>query len=165
MNQPAMHPRQFLLTLRIINLALIVGQLIFAGIIIFLIDNGNSPLLEEYNNLFLSIAFIFTFGAIFASNSIYKSKLKGILPGKTVFEKLQAYRVAIILKYGILEGAGMFSIMACFIIGNFLFLIFLAAIVAAFLFSTPSVDKIVLELKLSDREKDEVIQMTKDFRP
>jgi len=164
MNQLPIHPKQFLISLRIIHFALIVGQLIFAGIVIYLVDNGSSPNLKEYNNVFLIIAIFFTFGAIFAGNTIYKSKLKAILPGEKVIEKLQIYRVTLIIKYGILEGAAMFSIVAYFLIANFLFLIFLGVIIAAFLFSTPSVDKIVLDLKLSANEKDEIIKMAENYK-
>jgi uncharacterized integral membrane protein len=89
-------PKQLFLAMQIIHFALIVGQLLFAGIFIFLVNNNYSSALNEYDNVFLLLAIVITFGALYGANFIYKLKLKAILPDKPVQDKLVDYRTALI---------------------------------------------------------------------
>ena len=156
MEQQKIASKQFFLTIRIIHFALIVGQLIFAGIFIFLVNNSYSPVIAEFDDVFLILTLLITFGALFGANAFYKSKLNAVLPEKTVIEKLQDYRVALIVKYGILEGAGFFSLVAYFITANHLLLIFPAVIIVAFLLNKPSTNSFIVDFDLSAAEKSEI---------
>ncbi len=135
-----------------------------AGVFIYLVEIGNSPNLTELNNAFLVIATFFSFGAIWGGNQLYKSRLKNILPGIAVIEKLQAYRSAVIIKLGVLEGATIFTLISFFIIANYLYFLFAGLIIAIFFFNAPSVTKIVSDLKLSEKEKDEIIKMAENTK-
>lgn len=155
-----LNPKQYFISLRIIHSALVIGQIVFAGIIHFIVDSGHSPQHTDLINPLLLLAVFVTFGGLFGANLIYKTKLKNIQPSSRIQKKLYDYRVAIILHYSILETPSLFAGIAYFITANYLFLLFALVIVIYFFINSPGKEKVNRDLDLNDREKEEIRRMS-----
>lgn len=155
-----LNPKQYFITLKIIHSALVIGQIVFAGIIHYIVETGNSPQYADLTNPLLLLAVFITFGGLFGANFIYRTKLKNILPSSKIQKKLFDYRVAIILHYSILETPSLFAGIAYFLTANYLFLIFALVIVVYFFINSPGKEKVNRDLNLNDREKEEIKRMS-----
>ncbi|MDF1546756.1 MAG: hypothetical protein P1P88_02965 [Bacteroidales bacterium] len=144
---------QFIPTLKVIHIALIMGQLVFAGVVIFLENNGTAGMARDLGNIFLFLALIFTGGGIFGSRAFYKYRITFITPDMPFEEKLSNFRIALITKYAILEAPSFIALVGFLITANYLILLFAGLVVAVFVMEAPTLEKISLELKLSDEEK------------
>lgn len=147
---------QYVPSLKIIHIALIIGQLVFAGVVILLDSNGTAGMAKDLSNIFLFLALLFTGGGIFGSRAFYKSRIALITPDMLFEEKLSNFRIAIITKYAILEAPSFIAIVGFLITANYLILLFAGLVIAVFVMEAPSLEKISLELKLSDEEQNQL---------
>jgi len=147
---------KFVPTLKIIHIALIMGQLVFAGVVLFLDSQNSVGMAKELSNIFLFLALIFTGGGIFMSRTFYKSKLDAIEQEQALDIKLAQLRTAMIMKYAILETPSIFALAGFLITGNYLILLFALLVIAVFVMEAPSLEKISQELQLTNDEKNQL---------
>lgn len=144
---------KFVPTLKIIHIALIMGQLVFTGVVIFLDSQGSAGMAKEMSNIFLFLALIFTGGGIFISRTFYKTKLATIDRGLPLETKLAQLRAAIITKLAILETPSIFAVVGFLITANYLILLFALLVIAVFVMEAPTLEKISQDLQLTNDEK------------
>lgn len=146
-------------TLKILNLlhkALLLGQVLFAGVSIYLISSGNFlPPARELDRTLQVIALIAAAGGIYAGMLLFKKKLMQIREMHTAAKlKLALYRAACIMQWALMEGPSIFCI-ACFLMtGNYAFLAVVAVIIFLFAMTAPSKLKILMQLQISEADLD-----------
>lgn len=142
---------------KIIHSALLIGQLLFIGIMLYLVYSniittpftGNDKALQVAAVLFSALAF-------FAGNHILK-KRSAALRDNTVIspkERFEKYRAACIMQWALLEGAALFCGICFFLSGNYAFLVLAAALILFFALQTPGKSKTASQSGLSIDEID-----------
>ena len=141
-------------TLRILFLALLLGQVLFLAIT-FLIRYIHGILLEaaDLTQIFLIISLIGCTISHILSYQISKSKLQKIDHSIGLEQKMEQYRSILIIKLALLEGASFFTIICFQLTGDFIFSGIAALMIILFAAKTPTKDKIIFELELSTEEQ------------
>jgi hypothetical protein len=144
--------------LNIIHKALMMGQILFAAVCIYLIYSKTVvPAATELNKVLQVVALIITAGGIFAGMSLFKTKLLLIREMQTAAkEKFDLYRSASIIQWALLEGLAIFCIVCFFLTGNYAFLALVLVILFLFAMMAPSKVKILLQLQINEAELDEL---------
>ncbi len=146
--------KQVFTSLKIIYLGLLMGQITFIAIFLFLVYSGSSPGMKDLSNILLFVAFILVAGAIFTANKIFNLKMNQVDPNNSIETKLTEYRTNLIIKFAILEGPSLFSAVFFFMTANELFLVFSTVILGFFFIYRPTNSKIISDLKLKANEID-----------
>lgn len=146
--------KQYLRGLNIIYGALLLGQITFAAISIFITQtNGASIVDAELQNIFFILVPVFFIGSFIASQIIVPQRIEANKKEKDLSAKLSAYRATQIVKFAMMEGAAFFAIIAILLFGNFLFVGFAALLMCLFATYFPSEEKIIRELELNREEQ------------
>ena len=140
--------------IRILYLALLAGQVIFALIVTVLVETGT---LAGGNNLLTTILqvalIVMAAGAIPASFFLFRKRLSDINPEEELGKKLEEFRAALILRMALCEFPAMFAIIAYFITHDRSFLWMVIILIGHFLFIYPSNNKIIGSLQLNSSEQ------------
>ena len=145
---------QYHRTLNILHSAFIFGQLAFAGIAVLLRSTGQMNF--EANELRTILPFIAVALAIAgaAGGSALFSKRRDALRGQeTLAGKLGDYRGAHIIRWAMLEGPALFSIITFLLTGVYWVLGVVALLIALFISFRPSPKRTVQDLQPSFEEE------------
>ncbi len=147
--------KQYFTSLTVIHAALVLGQLLFAIISVFL--NQTSEDIKDEADLFTIILVPALLGAgIIVGSLISQNKLAKIKEESSLGSKLQEYRTILIIKFALVEGPVLFGIVQYLITANYYFLLFAAAGIVYMVFVRPSKIETIKSLKLSTEEKDQL---------
>jgi hypothetical protein len=134
---------------------LISAQVLFAAVILIITSGRETDFkFEEYAIYFIIGVSLFIVWGIFGGKYLFSTKLNLAKKEKSLFDKLSSYRTALIIKYAVLEGPAIFSIISYLLTGNILFIILAGLIIIFFLFMKPTKDKLIIELELNSSEKE-----------
>ena len=144
--------------LMILHKALLVGQIIFAGVSFFLVYVKTQPSpMEELDRTLQVVAIVLSAGGFFAGTSLFKKKLLQLRDMQiSLKEKLGLYRSACIIQWALIEGPCLATIICFFLTGNYAFLALTAVLILLFAMTAPSKAKIALQLGLSEAELEEL---------
>ncbi|RYU91569.1 hypothetical protein EWM62_06410 [Mucilaginibacter terrigena] len=137
-----------------IHLALLAGQCLFAGVVLFL--GKQSAAGPANDNQFIIIAAVLCVVAFAVGNLVYKQVIAAAVNKQTLTEKMAGYMSALIVKFALIEGASLFSIVSFLLTGNYFFLGIAAVMVVYFFTLRPNLDKAAEELGLTYEEKLEI---------
>jgi hypothetical protein len=150
-----MNRQNFYTLNRIIYFALLIGMLLFLTIAV-LISEVELLFFIDFNEPLFLIVPVVMFGCIAASNFIPKKFVQQVKNEKDLTKKTTVYNTSSIIKYALIEGPVLLSIVG-FIVGHSLyFLIFTALGILYFVTLKPSPLKIVKALDLSYDERKEL---------
>ena len=150
-----MEPRpNDLKAIRILYLAMLAGQVLFALIVTVLVEadmlsngiNSLTPILQVAVILIAAVT-------IPASFFLFRKRLSEINPEENLGKKLEKYRAALILRLALCQMPSMFAIIAYFISTNRSFLWMIIILISNFLFIYPGRDKIISQLQLNSSEQ------------
>mgnify|MGYP005853611581 CR=1 FL=1 len=146
--------KEYLNSLSILHLALMAGQLMFAGVTYFLHQSeGFEPPASELSPILKVLVPIFVSSAIVGSYFLFNFKVNASREKKALLDKLVDYRIALVLKLAVLEGASLFSTMSYLLTKDLLFLAMTALVVLVFVLQRPTLGNIVEALRLIPQEK------------
>jgi hypothetical protein len=146
--------KEYFNSLNITYMSLILGQVFFAIISLFLSLSGLVSFnLEDSKFILIIVTILFAFGAFYGNTYIFKMKLNAINPASSLFDKLNEYRSACILRWAILEGPSFLSIIGYFLTGDLTFIIITSSIIAFFFMNRPNAEKACTELNLEYQDK------------
>ena len=144
--------KQYLKTLTIINFALIIGQVLFGVIVIYLTLNGFDGAKDStFENVFTYLLPIVTFGGLIASIFVYKKKISLINYNKDLYSVLTEYRSALITRYALLEAPSFLALVVTLLTGNFMFLIYAGLMILCTIYWRPTKNSILKDLELSQK--------------
>ena len=143
---------KFIQNLKLIHLALLVGQLFFIGITVMLKgENAYSNIFATSESFYFPVLILTALG-ILIGDFIYKLRC-GVLDDSHSFEfKLNLYRSATIIKFALFEAPSLFAIVAFFTTGNFFYLAFSIFMIALTFFHKPTKEKMLEEVKWNKEE-------------
>ena len=153
MNTNRQTSKEYFKSLTIAHAALIMGQLLFAGVIYFQVSSAGNSISDRNGIPFDIIVPILVIGGIVASYFIFNTLLKSAKNKSNLKEKLVSYRSAMIVRFALLEGPSLFSIIIVMITGNIMFFIYTLLIIGFFLYYRPTKESITNELELNFEEK------------
>ena len=142
--------------IHIIYFAILAGLIVFAVMAYFIISQSVDQPNENLLNIFMFLIPAFVIVMIFLSRFMYNKISQQVNGASSLFEKIGKYRTAKIVSWALLEGAGLFSIVAFIITHSDFFLIVLFVIVGAFILSKPSIEEFLNDFKIEGNEQDEL---------
>ncbi len=153
-----MKSRDYFNTLRMLFMALATGQVLFAGVAYYLQSQGQMGLDEEgeMGQIFLVLGLVMGIGGIFGGNYVYKQLLAKARGLPSLKEKLMQYRTANIVRYALLEGAAIFSLVGYLLTGAFNLLIMAGGLIVWFITLAPSQSRAIEDLELPTTERQQV---------
>jgi hypothetical protein len=142
----------------ILHKALLLGQIMFATVCIFLVYNKTRGAAnEELDRILQVVALALAAGGFFAGTSLFKKKLLQIRDMQTdTKEKLSVYRSACITQWALIEGPSLFTIICFFLTGNYAFIALTAILILLFTVMAPSKAKIAFHLGLTEAEMEDL---------
>jgi len=138
-------------TTRIIHLALLAGQVLFAAVVFFL--TRSTAISTDTNNPLFVVAPLLAMAAVVASIFLYKQQLALATQQQTLNSKLAQYQTALIIRWALLESASLFNIVCYFVTGNFALLLIAFLIIAYFISIRPTINSAENDLNLTYEEK------------
>lgn len=142
---------------KIVHRALLTGQLLFMGVMFYLLYNkiitppfaGNDRMLQLAAVGVAAIAF-------FAGNNIFKKRLAALrdTTNLTAKERFEKYRAACIILWAMLETAALLNGVCFFLSGNYAFLVLGGLLILFFVAMAPDKNKTAMQAGLSAEEID-----------
>jgi hypothetical protein len=126
--------------------ALFAGQAFFLLVAGYLLRTSGPKAPDLDPSSFQIILPIITLAGIFGSNYLYKYYLKALNTATDDTDKINKYRTAFLVKFALLEGANIFSIIVYMLTGSNLALIISVCLLILFILNKPSLDKIKEDL-------------------
>lgn len=139
---------------QIICSALIIGQLFFLAIAVYLVvQTGGGLGVSDFKDIFIYVIPIFTISSIGASYFVFRSKLNKLKEIQSLEQKIVEYRAAQIIRWALLEGPSFFAIIAYILTGDILFAVVSIVIILFFIPTFPTVARFEQDLELTWEEK------------
>lgn len=150
--------KRFFLT-NIIFYALTSGQLFL--LVIFLLINKGTLIQNqiEIDNIFRFLVPLVGLFSMFIARYLYTRKLLRTSQTDSIEEKLDRYKTYKIICWSVLEGAGLFSLVAYFVTANYLYLAVFVFIFGFFLFNKPSKDGFVIDMQITGPIKETILRV------
>ncbi len=135
--------------------ALLMGQLLFAGLAVFIRMQGAiTSVTEELSRILQVVALVFAFSSVWAGMTIYRKRIT-TLRGKDIpaDKKISEYTSLSLIKWAMTEGPCLFCIAGYLLTGNWSFIGLAAILLFIFAGYAPQKSKVVSELGFSGEEE------------
>lgn len=143
-------------SIKILPLALIAGLCMISGIMVYLKQGQDTT--DNFGEFLVIIIALLAAAGFVLGSFLFRKRIADAM-GKTMIEKLVIYRQATIIRFALLEGPGLFSIVFFFLTGNYLYMIITGAMVLFMLLNKPTDDMIARHLMLTEEDKNELKRM------
>ena len=140
-------------SIKILPLALIAGLCMISGIMIYLKQGQDAT--DNFGEIFVIVIALIAAAGFVLGSFLFRKRIADSM-GKTMIEKLVIYRQATIIRFALLEGPGILSIILFFLSGNYLYMIITGAMVLFMLLNKPTDDMIAQHLMLTEEDKNEL---------
>jgi hypothetical protein len=144
----------YLKALKILFIALVTGQALFAVIAYVLKATGTFPDNTGLMSVFMYFVPALDLVCILASYLVSKKKISLVDANLSLTGKLNTYRAISITRWAMIEGGTLFTIIAYLLTGAQMFLVLMSFMILVSLTLSPTVKRIVKELPLSSGEQD-----------
>lgn len=144
------HPRQAFRAMKLIFYALNTGLLIFFFVGVFLNDMAIPPFREEVD--ILTIINVLMLGSIPAGYTISTRKMAGIDRGEPFARKFEQYQSAMIIRWAMIEGVALLSIVGLILLQDAKQLIIFIFCVLILSMNTVTREKVIRMAKLTPEE-------------
>ncbi len=129
----------------------------FIGLILFLITVYiviffQQPLNPEYSTFLLVSAPLSGIALVTMGYRLFMGRVKSAQKAVKLYEKMEGYRSAMVLRYILLDGAAFIQLISYIMTGNRLYLILCLVIMTLFFTVRPGVERFIREMGLSDLE-------------
>jgi hypothetical protein len=144
--------------LQTIYKALLMGQVLFAGLAVFIRMQGAiTNVTEDISRILQVVAIVFAFSSVWAGMSLYR-KRAGALKEKdiSIEKKISEYIRTSLIKWAMTEGPCLFCIAGYLLTGNWSFIGLGAILLFIFAGYAPQKSKAVAELGLTEQEAEQL---------
>jgi hypothetical protein len=147
------HIRNYFLTTKILYFAIVGGVFLFA-LAIWIFTGYDAMAIDLSLDSVLQIATpISTVALIVMSFLLYQVRLKAARSQEKMYEKMELYRTAWLVRMMVLDGAGFLNIISFIFTCNELFYYIFGVILLLFTLNYPSSEKFISEMNLSPVEE------------
>lgn len=144
--------KQYFTTLSIIHFALVAGQVLFMGVLLYMQSNGGTEVESGADTSFMLIATLAMAG-ILVGMFITRNRLASIEQGSELKDKLAQYSTTLIIKYALLEGPSLVALVFFLQSGNYYLLGISAFLIIFLIINRPTKEKALSDLPLSHKER------------
>ncbi|HHG86439.1 MAG TPA: hypothetical protein ENJ82_16935 [Bacteroidetes bacterium] len=128
-----------------------------ASIFLFLISvmiavYYQGPMDEAYGTYLLFGGPFSGLALLLMGSRLFRARLATAKEGEKLFEKMDGYRAALVVRMLLLDGAAFIQLVAFVMTGNKLFIALALVIATLFLFYRPTLEKFISEVELSEVE-------------
>lgn len=148
----------FFRLLNVLYLAMIGGVLVFAAVAYYLVQTGFAGA-PQLTSILQYVVPLFAFGAVLLAHFIFGRLMQQAIALPLLAAKLERYRMAIVIRSAMIEGAGLFSTVAYLQTGSIQFLVLTAAVVAIYFVKRPSPADCISALQLQGRDAEQVLTL------
>ena len=142
--------------LQILHMALLTGMALFSVIAVFLVTKGLIPANKALEKPLQVAALLVSVGGTAAGFALFNKRIKSIQPTDTVASRITTYRAAAILRWALIEGPVLLSIISFLLTGNYAFLALGIALMLVFVVVRPAKPVIIFLLQLNEKEVSEL---------
>jgi hypothetical protein len=142
---------QWLKSLNVLHLALVIGMSIFLGLVCFLKKDVLTFQTSSDTMPFTVVGLVLGLGVLFVGPLLFNARIKAA--SGTLNQKLNTYRQAFVVKMAVLEGAAIFNILVLFLFGSGIQLLVATLLLCFMVMQKPSAFKISEALQLNYEEK------------
>ena len=137
-------------SLAVLHIAMLVGQLIFAGVVAFLMfTHAFPPALSDA--LYFKVGVIaLAIGCLAVSQHLYNKRVNDAQIGQTTDERLTSYRSAFLIRGALLEAPSIFAIIVFMLTGNVIYLAVSGALMLWFALQYPFRNKVLSALAIDE---------------
>lgn len=147
--------QQYFSTLSIIHGAMLAGQVLFAAVAWFLVQDGPLSDPESISALRIVVPIALISGLI--GNQLFtRSRLPQLREKETLTEKLTGYRTLLIVRFALLEGPTLLALATYLLGGDLTVLLVSGAIIAYFAIQRPTREGAIQALQLSGEEERQI---------
>ncbi len=138
--------------------ALLMGQVLFAGLAIFIRRQGViTNVTEDISFILQVVALVFSFSSVWAGMSVYRKRVSAIKDKEiTTEKKISEYTSTSLIKWAMTEGPCLFCIAGYLLTGNWAFIGLAAVLLFIFAGYAPQKSIIISELGLTDQEAEKL---------
>jgi hypothetical protein len=138
--------------------ALLMGQVLFGGLAIFIKMQGViTNVSRDTDHILQVVALVFAFSSIWAGMSLYRKRVSVIKDKEiTTEKKISEYTSTSLIKWAMTEGPCLFCIAGYLLTGNWSFMGLAAVLLFIFAGYAPQKSKIITELCLTDQEAEKL---------
>lgn len=137
--------------LRIVHLAIMAGVLLFMGVVYFVV--GPKVTDESLYDTFRYLVPGLAIAAIFTGRFISQKMTEGLHSNTELSQKLMTYRTASIVRWALIDGVALLSIVAYMLTGNTVMILVALACVAYLFTQRPSPQAAATALQLDQSER------------
>ena len=140
--------------LKMIHLAMTAGQVLFAVIAFILIITNSLD--KSANNLYILFRYVVPvciLGGLIGSHFVFRTRLEVIRTDTELAEKLNEYRITLIIRYAMLEGGSIVALVAYLVVGHMVYLGAAILVILYFLTLIPNTERVTNDLGLNADEK------------
>ncbi|MFO7657259.1 MAG: hypothetical protein R6W78_09340 [Bacteroidales bacterium] len=156
MNKSCPAPKECIRQLSLLFAAMLIGILIFAGFVIFIVVTNNGGLMNSYAHSYDVLKWVFAALVVFLipfAIITHRRKTEKINPLLRLEEKLTLYRNSFLFKIMIIDFICMLNSFLLLLYGEIYLVAPLALFFTYFILNRPYVERIAEELNLSYQEK------------
>ena len=150
-------------SLKIVFAALLMGQLGFALVMLFVTENQHFNM-SSAGNPFLIILPIIAISAIFISQLFFKQSCNQLVKRETLKQKFFGFQVAFIVKLAIIEIAVLIGIVVFSADGNLFFLTITGVLLLYFASNYPNPSVVEQQLHLTSQESSQFHNIDEEVR-
>lgn len=145
-------------SLNIIHKAMLMGQIIFAAVCLYLVYSGIiKTFSNELDKLLQIIALALSAAGLFGGSTYFKKKILLIKDMQTnVKSKFEVYRTTCLLQWALLEVPVIFSVICFFLTANYAFIALALLLIIIFAMQAPSKSKVALQLQVNEAELEDL---------
>ncbi|MEO1654320.1 MAG: hypothetical protein AAFU64_12315 [Bacteroidota bacterium] len=147
--------KQYFTVLGILHIAMLMGQVIFLGVVFFILNSEGAALeADPALELIMQVGIaVFIVMGLFGGNFLFKRLVVTTREKSSLGEKLKAYQTACVVRFALLEAPAILCIVAFFLTGNYFFAGLSLVVILVFLMNRPTKTKLMMDLELSGEEK------------
>ncbi len=149
--------RQFIKTLLLLHLVLMMAQLIFIVIIFVLVNEESSVIDINAQNMLLIVVPLAVLTIIASGRFFYQQQLKKIRSKTGIGEKFRSYQMMQILQFAFAEMGALTCFLASFLSQNLVFVYGSIGVLLYFLSIRPTKNRIEKELALDFTEQNKLL--------
>lgn len=144
----------FFKNITIIYFAMLMGQISFLAIALFLKFTGGQIVTDIFSTSFGIVVFLLSFICVIAGSYLYKRLILQAQSKVGIGEKLNAYQISVIVNLARIEGPVLFSIVVFLLTSQIYFLLFTLVLIIIFLTLRPSKQRAMEDLKIDSEQID-----------
>lgn len=134
----------FMRQLVILHTAMFLGQFFFLGVVLFI--GGEKVEEEKFFTFIVPIGVLIGF---VVGHLMYRALLSKLPANASLEQRLSTYRSASIVKWALLEGPTLFTLVAYMFTGRMIFIAYVGMMLLVFALNRPTKSKLETELGLS----------------